>query len=56
MKKYEKPSIQVIELQINEDIAALPTTVYKNITPSNTSGKLFHMALTNKNTGLNSEY
>ncbi len=56
MKKYEKPSVQVIELQINEDIAAIPTTVYKGIGPSSsgTSGKVFHMALTQSNAGLTS--
>lgn len=51
MKKYEKPSVQVIELQIKEDIAALPTTVYKG---SNSSSRAFQMALTAKNTGLGS--
>ncbi len=29
MKMYIKPSIEVIELQLKEDIAAVPTTVYK---------------------------
>ena len=29
MKMYVKPSIEVIELQLKEDIAAVPTTVYK---------------------------
>lgn len=28
MKMYVKPSISVIELQLKEDIAAVPTTVY----------------------------
>ena len=37
MKMYIKPSIEVIELQLKEDIAAVPTTVYKgreNKTPA----------------------
>jgi len=55
MKKYEKPSVQVIELQIKEDIAALPTTVYKRIGGNtNSSGQAFQMALSMKNTGLGS--
>ena len=29
MKMYVKPSIEVIELQLTENIAAVPTTVYK---------------------------
>ncbi|MBQ3181384.1 MAG: hypothetical protein IJB50_01295 [Clostridia bacterium] len=29
MKMYVKPSINVIELQLKENIAAVPTTVYK---------------------------
>ena len=29
MKMYVKPSIEVIELQLKENIAAVPTTVYK---------------------------
>lgn len=32
MKMYVKPSIEVIELQLKEDIAAVPTTVYKGKT------------------------
>lgn len=32
MKMYIKPSIEVIELQLKEDIAAVPTTVYKGKT------------------------
>jgi len=29
MKMYVKPSISVIELQLKENIAAVPTTVYR---------------------------
>ena len=29
MKMYVKPSVNVIELQLKENIAAVPTTVYK---------------------------
>ncbi len=29
MKTYVKPSMNVIELQLKENIAAVPTTVYK---------------------------
>lgn len=32
MKTYVKPSVNVIELQLNENIAAVPTTVYKSST------------------------
>lgn len=29
MKKYTKPSIEVVSLRIKEDIAKVPTTFYK---------------------------
>ena len=36
MQKYTKPSIEIIELQIAENIAALvPKTIYKSSTQSN---------------------
>lgn len=35
MKKYVKPSINVIELQLKENIAAVPTTVYKGSSRTN---------------------
>ena len=60
MKKYVKPSINVIELQLKEDIAAVPTTVYKGA--SRTSAlrqqKAVNMALTAEGSGLakNSDY
>jgi len=37
MKMYIKPSIEVIELQLKEDIAAVPTTVYKGKTRQTSS-------------------
>lgn len=51
MKKYVKPSINVIELQLKENIAALPTTVYKGSKSAKTS-QLYSIALSSANTGL----
>ncbi len=51
MKRYEKPSVSVIELQLKENIAAVPTTVYKGLTGTNNS-KLVDMALTQEGTGI----
>lgn len=39
MKSYLKPSINVIELQLKENIAAVPTTVYKGSTRTNAAAK-----------------
>ena len=56
MKQYEKPSMQVIDLQLKEDIAAVPTTVYKGSSSSSVgSGSLVSMALSEGNTGLNGD-
>lgn len=52
MKKYEKPSVQVIELQLKENIASVPTTVYKSLTAETaTSPEVFQMALSEENIG-----
>ena len=49
MKTYVKPSVNVIELQLNENIAAVPTTVYKSSTrgaaSATKSAKAYNMAL-----------
>lgn len=37
MRKYVKPSVNVIELQLKENIAAVPTTVYKGSSRSTAS-------------------
>ena len=50
MKMYVKPSIEVIELQLKENIAAVPTTVYKGKNVQ-TSSKTY--ALNAANSGLN---
>lgn len=52
MRKYEKPVISVMDLQLREDIAAIPTTVYKGKSSSYSNAALVHMALTNDATGL----
>ena len=54
MKMYVKPSIEVIELQLTENIAAVPTTVYKGSKGSFTAvdDKAHNIALKAKNTGL----
>lgn len=36
MRKYEKPSIRVMDLQLKENIAAVPTTIFRG-TASGTS-------------------
>ncbi len=51
MKMYEKPSIQVIELQSKENIAAVPTTVYKGKNVAASGGRAFNMALSKGNIG-----
>ncbi len=54
MKKYVKPSINVIELQLKENIAAVPTTVYKGSsrTDALAKNKAVNMALTAEGSGL----
>lgn len=52
MKRYEKPAISVISLQLKENIAAVPTTVYKGNSSSMGQGNLVGMALSELGTGL----
>lgn len=54
MKRYEKPNISVIELQLKENIAAVPTTVYKGSSKSAaaSNSSLVSMALSEGGTGL----
>ncbi len=59
MKMYVKPSVNVIELQLNENIAAVPTTVYKGSTRASAiqERKTFNLALSNEGSGItNGEY
>lgn len=53
MKRYVKPSVQVIELQLKENIAAIPTTVHIGATANatNTSSAAFQLALSQANIG-----
>ncbi len=51
MKKYVKPSINVIELQLKENIAGLPTTVYRGSASSKNSA-LYNIALSTEKSGL----
>lgn len=55
MRKYEKPSIQVIELQLKENIAAAPkTTIHVDSTGTgntNASAQAFNLALSQANIG-----
>lgn len=52
MKTYVKPCIDVIELQLSENIAAVPTTVYKGKTKSASKAELYNMALSQEATGI----
>lgn len=55
MRKYEKPAISVIGLQLKENIAAVPTTVYKGTKttmPAAEQAQLVSMALSTEGTGL----
>lgn len=52
MKRYEKPAISVISLQLKENIAAVPTTVYKGSVGNVSQGSLVGMALSELGTGL----
>jgi len=59
MKKYVKPSINVIELQLKENIAAVPTTVYKgnSRTQAVNSQKAVQLALSSEGSGIqNGDY
>ncbi len=53
MKKYEKPLVSVIELQLKENIAAVNTTVYKGTANAMTQKGVYNMALSQSGTGLN---
>ena len=57
MKKYVKPSINVIELQLKENIAAVPTTVYKGNSRESAVAvrKAVTMALTLEGTGIDNK-
>lgn len=54
MKKYVKPSINVIELQLRENIAAVPTTVIKGSDKATAvaGSTLVQMTLSDRTTGL----
>lgn len=52
MKLYVKPSINVIELQLKENIAAVPTTVYKGETREAASVSNVYLALSSEGSGL----
>jgi hypothetical protein len=52
MRKYEKPAISVIGLQLKENIAAVPTTVYKGNASAAPQAQLVNMALSSEGTGL----
>ena len=52
MRKYEKPVISVIGLQLKENIAAVPTTVYKGQAAGMSQGQLVDIALSAEGTGL----
>lgn len=56
MKRYEKPSIEVIELQLKENIAAIRTTVHIGATAqaTNSSAEAFNLALSKANIGFTS--
>ncbi len=45
MKRYEKPSIHVMDLQLRENIAAIDTTVYTGVTNSYDNAELVNLAL-----------
>lgn len=54
MKFYVKPSVNVIELQLKENIAAVPTTVYKGSSRDSAvqAQKTVNLALSMEGTGL----
>ena len=52
MKMYVKPSMNVIELQLKENIAAGPTTVYKGSKKDGFAVSNEDLALSYKGTGL----
>lgn len=58
MKFYVKPSMNVIELQLNENIAAVPTTVFKGASRAQAeqSAARYDMALTSLGSGTQNDY
>lgn len=59
MKTYVKPSVNVIELQLNENIAAVPTTVFKGSTRESAvnQAQVFDLAMSTEGSGItNSNY
>lgn len=57
MKMYVKPSVNVIELQLKENIAAVPTTVFKGSSRDNAlaAATKVNLALSSEGTGLSKE-
>ena len=55
MRRYEKPVISVINLQLKENIAAVPTTVYKGNASTMSQAQLVDMALSQGGTGLKAD-
>lgn len=57
MKLYVKPSINVIELQLKENIAAVPTTVYKGSSRASAvaAQRTVNLALSSEGSGLSSD-
>ena len=51
MRTYVKPALNVIGLELKENIAAVPTTVYKGTSEVN-QATLINMALSAEGTGL----
>ena len=45
MKRYEKPSIHVMDLQLKENIAAVDATVYTGMETTYSNSQLMSMAL-----------
>ena len=59
MKMYVKPSVNVIELQLKENIAAVPTTVYKGTSRDNAlnNAAKVNLVLSTEGSGItNTEY
>ncbi len=57
MKFYVKPSVSVIELQLKENIAAVPTTVYKGSsrTDAVAAKKTVNLALSLEGSGITND-
>lgn len=52
MKRYEKPAISVMSLQLKENIADVSTTVMKGTARTMNQAQLVKMALSDAATGL----